>query len=195
MKNGTIWLIRHSTTEGVEKGWLYGWADLPLSEKGRLLLAETCAEGIYPSCEGRDLYSSGFLRATETLRGIYGDVPFEVDGGFREMNVGDFECHTHEELLSVPGYAEWLCDHTGETACPNGESMRGFSERVCGAFDTLMARQQRDAIVVCHGGTIASILRHCFPGEEKGFYDWVPAPARGFALCIAQGKVTSASKL
>lgn len=194
MKDITIWLIRHSTTEGVEKHWLYGWADLPLTESGVRLVEESRRLGIYPPAKGKDLFSSGLLRATQTLRGIYPDTPFQVDEGFKEMNVGDYECHTHEELLQMPGYEEWLYDATGETACPNGESMKSFTARVCGAFHALAERQQRDAIVVCHGGVIASIMQACFPGE-KGFYNWVPAPTRGFAVHMVEDKAVSFTEI
>jgi broad specificity phosphatase PhoE len=191
MKNGTIWLIRHSTTEGVEKHWLYGWADLPLSESGYQLLDETIRQGIYPSADGCDLYSSGLTRATQTLQAIYPDTPFAVDEGFREMGVGDFECHTHEELLQMPGYWEWLTDETGMTASPNGESSNGFSCRVVAAMEGLIARQERNAIVVCHGGTIAAIMNALLPDGVRGFYDWIPLPAHGYALTVQDGKLVS----
>ena len=69
-----IYLIRHGKTEANEK-WLYcGSTDLPLSEKGREELRR-----IHYDIRNVRFLTSGMKRTNETLRILFGDVPFEED--------------------------------------------------------------------------------------------------------------------
>ncbi len=190
MTEGRIYLIRHSVSTGTERRWLYGKADLPLSESGRRLLEELIGAGIYPDARGRLLVSSGLRRADDTLRAIYGEVPFQVEEGLQEMGLGEFECRTDAELREDPRYREWVFDPTGDVPPPGGESFNAFSERVNRAFDGLVRRADRDVIAVCHGGVIASILYRKI--GKGGFYDWLPAPARGFEVIMRDGRAAKA---
>ncbi len=194
MTDGRIHLIRHSESTGTEPRLLYGSADLPLSKNGVRLLQKLTAAGIYPNAAGCLLVTSGMLRCNQTLRAIYGDVPFAVNEGLREMALGEFECKTHENLQGDPAYLRWVNDPTGDVPPPGGESVNGFFARVNAAFDALLLRADRDVIAVCHGGVIASILSKRLP-SDKGFYAWLPAPARGFSLTVCGGEVVSASPI
>ncbi len=190
MREGRIHLIRHSESTGTERRLLYGSADLPLSENGVRLLRELTAAGIYPDAAGCLLVSSGMLRCDQTLRAIYGDVPFAVETGFREMALGEFECKTHADLQNDPAYLRWVNDPTGAVPPPGGESVNEFSARTNAAFDALLLRADRDVIAVCHGGVIASILDRKI--GKGGFYDWLPAPARGFEVIMRDGRAAEA---
>jgi len=194
MTDGRIHLIRHSESTGTERRLLYGSADLPLSENGVCLLQKLKAAGIYPKAAGCLLVTSGMLRADQTLREIYGSVPFAVDTGLREMALGEFECKTHADLQNEPAYQRWVNDPTGDVSPPGGESVNEFAARVNKAFDALLLRADRDVIAVCHGGVIASILSKRLP-SDKGFYAWLPAPARGFSLTVRGGEAVSAAPI
>ena len=65
--NSTIYLIRHSTTSGNVGDWYYGALDVPLVPEGIEKLEKLKDEGIYPSPEDADIYTSGMLR-TESFR-------------------------------------------------------------------------------------------------------------------------------
>ena len=71
-------LLRHGRTEGTERHLYYGATDLPLLEDGVQDLQLAAARGVYPSPDGFTFVTSGMLRANQTLRAIYGDVPFSV---------------------------------------------------------------------------------------------------------------------
>ena len=73
-------LLRHGRTEGTERHLYYGATDLPLLEDGVQDLQLAAARGVYPSPDGFTFVTSGMLRANQTLRAIYGDVPFSVIG-------------------------------------------------------------------------------------------------------------------
>ena len=49
-------------------------------------------------------------RTDETLQILFGTVPFEVDTRVREVNFGDVEMKSYEELKDDPAYQLWLTD-------------------------------------------------------------------------------------
>lgn len=190
-----IHFIRHGITEGIVSKWYYGSADLPLIEEGYEALRHFKDEGIYPSLGDADCYTSGMLRANQTLKAIYGDVPFKVIPLLREINFGNWECKTFEELQSEPEYEEWINNKEGSFHYPGGgDSVQTFYERIraglkelCG-YHRLKELSHRHSgldavsVVVCHGGTIAAAMEHWFPGERENFWQWIPATGRGFTV-------------
>ena len=190
-----IHFIRHGITEGIVSKWYYGSADLPLIEEGYEALRHFKDEEIYPSLGDADCYTSGMLRANQTLKAIYGDVPFKVIPLLREINFGNWECKTFEELQSEPEYEEWINNKEGSFHYPGGgDSVQTFYKRIrmglkelCG-YHRLKELSHRHSgldavsVVVCHGGTIAAAMEHWFPGERENFWQWIPATGRGFTV-------------
>ena len=41
---------------------------------------------------------------------------------------------------------------------------------------------KQDTVLVTHGGVIAAIMEHLFPGEGKNRYQWQPVPGSGYAV-------------
>ena len=117
-----ITVIRHGLTEGNLKKWYYGASDIPLDPQGIDALRKLASEKIYPDPSGADFYVSGMLRTRQSLKAIYGDVPYSVIPDLRELNFGIFEKCTYDELRDDPQYCEWLTDPAGKTM-PDGESM------------------------------------------------------------------------
>ena len=190
-----IHFIRHGITEGIINKWYYGSSDLPLTDEGYEALRELMAEGIYPPLGDADCYTSGMLRADQTLKVIYGNVPFKTIPLLREMNFGSWECKTFNELQKEPEYEEWINNKEGSFAFPGGgDSVISFNERIqkglkelCG-YQRLKELSRRHSgkdtvsIMVCHGGTIAVAMEHWFPGERENFWQWIPATGRGFTV-------------
>lgn len=176
-----IYLIRHGRTEANEK-WLYcGSTDLPLSENG-IKLIKNCTKK-YPVAQ--DYYTSGMIRANQTFELIYGKTPFETVFELKEMDFGDFEMRSYEELKNDPPYLEWITGDNLANVCPNGESGAQMTERVLKAF-RVIAEKGRDAVIVTHGGVIAAIMEHLFPNEEKNRYEWQPGSAEGYAIDLKE---------
>ena len=196
-----IHFIRHGITEGIVNKWYYGSADLPLIDEGYVALREFMNQGIYPPLGDADCYTSGMLRADQTLQTIYGDVSFTAIPLLREMNFGNWECKTFEELQSEPEYEEWMNNTEGSFHYPGGgDSVLTFYERIqdglkelCGyhRLKELSHRhsgQDAVSIMVCHGGTIAAAMEHWFPGERENFWQWIPATGRGFTVEFKEGE-------
>ena len=131
-------LLRHGRTEGTERHLYYGATDLPLLEDGVQNLQLAAARGVYPSPDGFTFVTSGMLRANQTLRAIYGDVPFSVIDDLREVNFGIFEMKSYEDLKTEPRA-------TGFGTCRRGENhsqtaKRGFCADWMSFFPARMTR-------------------------------------------------------
>ena len=173
----TIYLIRHGMTMANENHLYCGSSDLPLSQAG----AETLKQKHYEITADRYI-TSGMRRTNETLRILFGDVSFETDPRFREVDFGDFELRSYEELKFDPDYQRWISGDNESNVPPNGESGVQMTGRVLEAFRELETRAG-DTILIAHGGVIAAIMASLFPEEGKNRYQWQPKPGRGYCLC------------
>ena len=169
----TIYLIRHGKTEANEKKLYCGSTDLPLSEKGREELSR-----IHYEIQNVRFLTSGMKRTNETLKTLFGDVPFEEDTRFREVDFGIFEMHSYNELKDTPEYQTWLTGDNETNIPPEGESGIQMKQRVLEAFSEI----QENTVLICHGGVIVGIMQYLFPMEDKSRYDWQPNNGCGYAI-------------
>jgi len=171
----TLYLIRHGKTEANEKHLYCGSTDLPLSVSGSEDL-----QNIHYDIKNVRFISSGMKRTDETLQILFGDVPFETDPRFREVDFGVFEMRSYEELKDVPEYQAWLTGDNEANVPPRGESGKQMKARVLEA----LAEIHEDTCIVTHGGVIASIMEYLFTNEGKNRYQWQPKPGQGYAINI-----------
>lgn len=169
----TVYLIRHGKTEANEKRLYCGSSDLGLSEKGRAELSQ-----LHYDLTNVRFLTSGMKRTNETLNILFGNVPYEEDRRFREVDFGDFEMRGYEELKENPAYMAWCTGDNESNIPPNGESGQQMKQRVLEAFSEI----REDTVLVCHGGVIAAIMEHLFPEEQKSRYDWQPKNGRGYRM-------------
>ena len=177
-----IHLIRHGKTAANEEKRYYGKTDLPMSPQGIDCLAELHRQGIYP--EIADLFfTSGLLRAEQTLAYLYGSVQRIALPELAEYHFGQFEMKTHEELKERADYQAWITDDSGHLPCPDGESRQQFMSRILAGYGLLVekAKAVESVVLISHGGVIASIMDHLFP-DVNHFYGWQPKPGRGYTL-------------
>ena len=174
-------LLRHGRTEGTERRLYYGATDLPLLECGVQELKDAAGRGVYPAPGGFSFVTTGMRRTNQTLRAIYGDVPFSVLEDLREVNFGIFEMKHYEELKDLPVYQAWLAGDWFRNVPPQGESFAASEARILRGLAALLARRE-DTICVCHGGTILTAMQQLFPEEGKDGYAWQPKPGFGYAV-------------
>ena len=159
----TVYLIRHGKTEANEK-WLYcGSTDL---------------QKIHYDVSNIRFLTSGMKRANESLKILFGDVPFAVDSRFREVDFGIFEMQSYHAIKDTPEFQAWVTGDNEANVPPKGESGLQMKRRVLEGFSEI----QEDTVLVCHGGVIAAIMEHLFPDEGKSRYDWQPKNGRGYCL-------------
>ena len=190
-------LVRHGKTEANEKGLYCGQTDLPLSVGGETEIALYKNQGVYPPLP--DLFfTSGLVRANQTMELIYGPVRRKTVPGIAEYDFGLFEMLGYEELKNRADFQAWASDKTGAVPCPGGESRNEFEERVITGYrhivDELHLHGKNSAFVVCHGGSIARIMEHLKP-NTRDYYGWQPAQGRGYTLSFANGQLHELSDL
>ena len=201
-----IVLIRHGITEGNEQRMYYGSTNVSLSERGMRLLEKQKAEGLYPVSEDAQYFTTGMLRTEQTLEIIYGEQEHGVIEDLRELDFGEFEMRTYEQLNSIPEYQRWITAEDTGKAPPGGESIDHFTERIRRGFEELKAQNElhmlrlrnrgREAmtICICHGGVISGIMDYVWPGEYKNFFEWIPDPGHGYILYEEDGRLTEYRK-
>ena len=169
----TIYLIRHGKTEANEKHLYCGSTDLSLSDAGKEELRH-----LHYEINNVRFLTSGMKRTNETLKLLFGDVPYEVDSRFREVDFGIFEMHSYEELKDTLEYQTWLTGDNEANIPPRGESGLQMKARVLQAFSEI----KEDTCIITHGGVIAAIMEYLFPGEGKNRYEWQPKPGHGYCI-------------
>ena len=169
----SIYLIRHGKTVANEQHLYCGSTDLPLSDGGREEL-HSMRYDITPE----RFVTSGMKRTDETLRILFGNVPFSVDSRFREVDFGAFEMKSYEILKDDPAYQIWLTGDNEANTPPGGESGVQMTRRVLEAF-----REIPDGTaLVTHGGVIAAIMASLFPADGKHRYQWQPRNGHGYEI-------------
>ena len=169
----TIYLIRHGKTEANEKHLYCGSTDLPLSEAGREEL-----QGVHYDIKNVRFLTSGMKRTEETLKILFGDVPYEVEPRFREVNFGIFEMLSFDQLKDNLEYQAWLTGDNEANIPLAGESGTQMKSRVLEAFSEI----KEDTCIITHGGVIATIMEYLFPEENKNRYEWQPKLGCGYAI-------------
>jgi alpha-ribazole phosphatase len=169
----TIYLIRHGKTAANEKHLYCGSTDLPLSDAGKEAL-----KALPYDIKNVRFLTSGKKRTNETLRILFGDVPFQEDPRFQEVDFGIFEMHSYQQLKDTPAYKAWLTGDNETNIPPQGESGNEMRRRVLNAFSEI----KEDTVIITHGGCIAAIMQYLFPKENKNRYEWQPLPGCGYII-------------
>ncbi|MFE7062780.1 histidine phosphatase family protein [Sutcliffiella sp. NPDC057660] len=107
------------------------------------------------------VFTSDLLRCRETVSYLgYGAMAC-TDRRLRELNFGEWEGKTYEELKDNDHYRKWLTDWENESP-PNGESGRGFTARVDDfiheRFLHITEKPSARILLVTHGGVIRFLL-------------------------------------
>ena len=194
-----IHFIRHGITQGILNKWYYGSTDMPLVQEGIDEINGFIEENLYPK-EDADYYTSGMIRAEETLQLIYGDVPRKSITNLREMDFGRWECKTFDQLKLEPEFDEWMSCTDNSFVFPEGDSILTFYDRVTLGLDELLGLHRlkelsnrhsgKDSVsvIVCHGGVISAAMEKYFPGHRENFWQWIPSPGRGFTIYLEDGE-------
>lgn len=169
----SIYLIRHGKTLANERSLYCGSTDLPLSEAGISQLEQLH----YSICPDR-FVTSGMKRTDETLRCLFGNVPYTVDTRFREVDFGVFEMKSYAQLKDEPAYQSWISGDNEANVPPGGESGVQMTRRVLEAFSGL----PEGTALITHGGVISAIMASLFPEAGRNRYQWQPGNGCGYEI-------------
>lgn len=137
-------LIRHAPTAGNLRKAYIGWTDEPV------LPFEAKADHNTHLVWGSDL-----LRCRQTARLLFPNARYEANADWRELNFGDWEKKTYDDLQCNERYRNWI-DDPETIQPPNGESLLQLAERIGRAIEAFS--ETGDFTVVTHGGPIRYIL-------------------------------------
>ena len=135
MRGYRIYLIRHGRTEANDKGIYIGKTDYSLSESGKKELIEKLDEFEYPGVER--VYSSPAKRCLETADILFEGRETIAVHDLRELDFGEFEGMSVEDLINREDYKEWLKGGF-EKSAPGGESIADMVARVYSALDKIV---------------------------------------------------------
>ena len=129
--------------------------DPPLTSKG-IEQAHKLADRIKEVNFDR-IYSSDLSRAIETSNIINDCIDSEITitGNFREIDMGELFHKSWDEFPKI--HSKWLL-HEEDIAYPNGENGNNVWKRCKKELDTIVLSNFSRIAIVCHGGTIRSII-------------------------------------
>lgn len=161
----TITLIRHGKTPGNNEKRYIGITDEPLSVDGE----KEIISRHYPKCD--IVFSSPLSRCIRTANLIYPEYKPVIIEELRETDFGIFEGKNYIELAETKEYIDWI-ESGGTAPFPNGESRNEASSRTMIGFEKLikLSGDCKNISVVCHGGTIMSILSSLFEGDYYSYH-------------------------
>lgn len=155
-----LYCVRHGESCYNAEGRLQGQSHTPLSPLG-LRQAQAVAEALR-ELPIEAVYASPLPRAMQTAEPLAQALSLSVipDPRLMEINVGIFQELLHSEIdaLHPQEAAAWRASDP-DYRIPGGESRRDLMERGRAAFEAIRAAGHEHAVVVSHGGLIASALK------------------------------------
>ncbi|MCM8540480.1 MAG: histidine phosphatase family protein [Lentisphaeraceae bacterium] len=141
-------LVRHLKKDSPREGAFYGSTDLPI--------IPTSVNPV--DIDGNELYCSPMTRCTQTAKLYFPDSKIIEKDDARECDFGDWEGMTFAEIADAyPSKVEQWKKGTG-FQFPNGEKLKGFSDRVEALSKDLIQKDEKTVILVTHAGVIRFIL-------------------------------------
>lgn len=183
MRGYRMSLIRHGRTAANEKGIYIGSTDYSLSDKGT---AELCSkQDLYEYPRVQRVYSSPLKRCTETAEILFPEQELYVAEELRELNFGDFDGKSVDELIHREDYKEWLRGGSPDVRPPNGESaaelcLRSF-EVLHRMLMDMMENDLDHCAVITHAGVITNMLT-CFGLPKLSAQELSCEPGEGFEI-------------
>ena len=190
-----IVFIRHGTTSwNVEKRYL-GHTDiglLPDVEREMASLRESFSAITWDA-----LYCSDLLRCRQTMERI---APVQagqaqLDPRLREIDFGQWEGLTYDELKDNPHYRDWI-DAPQDVTPPGGEPWQAFAARIDSFLKECLlsasparysGKNPAPAIaVVTHGGVIRYAISRLIP--ELGFWDTQVIPGQAIKVRVEKSE-------
>lgn len=150
-------LVRHGETAGQSSIRYHGSTDVELNDTGRAQMARVAAR---LAGERFDLVLTSALRRTTAAAAIIAPgVPGRVVPEFNEIDFGDWEGLTREEIArrDPERFAAWQAAR-GDFVYPNGEAVAAFRARVARAWHAARPALPSRVLVVAHKGVITTLL-------------------------------------
>lgn len=170
-----LYITRHGETQWNTERRLQGWLNSPLTEKG-ILQGRKLNQAVR-MYEISKIYSSPSERAVKTAISAKGDLDVEIEllDELREMNMGEWEGRTLEEIKAKdPENFEnyWMRPHL--FVKNTGENFDEMLNRAKKALEKIIAENKDgNILVVTHGVTLKALMSHF---SQEGFIKFWTKP-------------------
>lgn len=170
-----LYLVRHGRTLANVRQLLVGATDYPLDELGERQAQQVA--GRFRTIPVDSILTSPLQRARTTAERI-ADVTNrepEIVPGLSEINFGAVEGLTIQQVIrQFPELRPHLGDFENlDLAWPEGDSRRGFAERIMATFLGIIDRFENERVaVVCHGGVIGAFCAQVGIGPSDNAVRW-----------------------
>lgn len=184
MRGYRISFFRHGRTDAGDKGIYIGRTDYPLSPDGIAELKSAQERFIYPAVDA--VYTSPLKRAVQTAKQLFPDERLVCAEGFSELDFGEFEGKSADELIDREDFKAWLKDGINFPP-PDGESVAQLTERSFSAlgdiFYDMMDKDYEHCAVITHSGVLTNLLS-CFGVPKLSHAELVCEPGEGFEVMM-----------
>lgn len=160
-----IALFRHGITEENKRRAYLGWNDSPLAAEAK----ESVVHEEYDA-----YFSSDLGRCIAMAKQLFPDKTPILLQELREMNFGEWQGRTYEQLQDNRLYQQWL-SNPYHSSPPKGESFQQFADRIEAGWkkivEFLLNNRIHSCAVMTHGGVIKYLLAHYAPQQQE-FWNW-----------------------
>jgi broad specificity phosphatase PhoE len=156
-----FYIIRHGETDWNVAKRLQGHSNIPLNELGKQQALSLSVRA--SQLKAQILISSDLIRASETARLSFPGVPLLTDKALREVNLGDAEGMTRNEILEKWGeelWTEWASNEKAHwnSKFPGGESRIEMLDRLQSSLHQQLDQNQgRLVVFFSHGLAMRSL--------------------------------------
>ncbi|WP_022757725.1 histidine phosphatase family protein [Butyrivibrio fibrisolvens] len=160
-----IYFARHGQTDWNTLRKVQGTTDIPLNENGIAQAHLLCKNLEENEISFEKIYTSYQARAVKTAQIVdeHFHTGYEIVKGLEEMNLGLFEGHTWDEILSLYSeeHKQWLSNKRYNRS-PGGESYQMVMERLFKALDYILEQydpsSDKNLVIISHGAVIMTLL-------------------------------------
>jgi len=186
-------LVRHGETDSNKAGLALGRKDVELNETGRWQAQRVA--GALQNQAIAAVYSSPLLRALDTARAVAErhDLPVQVDEGLIEMEIGEMEGLTFQQVRErYPQFLQlWLGGSAAYQSMPGGERLLDVQERAWQALERIGGEKaQETVVVVTHNFVLLTILCRVLGLELADFRRLRYGVAAVSVLQVQDGRMT-----
>lgn len=184
-----LYLVRHGQTDMNVEHRLQGTTDTPLNERGKQQARNLHKKLAQENMTFDVVYCSPLQRARLTGHLATGidEKNFILEPRIAEMNMGDLERHTYEEL--GPGFmASFFEDPSTFVPIGGGETFPQLIQRTAGFLEELKKDPPGERVLaVSHGAAIRAMLAYVESTPLKSFWNPVVDNCQLIALELMDG--------
>lgn len=187
-----ILLVRHGHVEGIMPERFRGRRDVVLSEDG-LRQARAVAQYIELNWHPSSVYTSPLQRCVQTGQEIakLGGLPLEILEEFNDLDYGQWQWHTHEEIaIRSPKELQLWKKAPQNMRFPMGESLQDLAARVAEALRRVLKENvDKTVVLVGHDSSNRVLLLHVLDLPLSAYWRFAQHPCGLSEIEIAEQAV------